>query len=143
MIKITDELIKRLNKLKEQTFFEILELAGRVFIIVDHDETVLIGKRGFLPEEMERGLVLVFNKKMKFQWDEEAITANLVFGNNPEKCYIPINSIAAIFSPDLRVQLTLPVLKKVSALKEKESKTIQEKADDLGKIIDITKRKRK
>lgn len=143
MIEITDELIKRLNKLKEQTFFEILELAGRVFIIVDHDETVLIGKRGFLPEEMERGLVLVFNKKMKFQWDEEAITANLVFGNNPEKCYIPINSIAAIFSPDLRVQLTLPVLKKVSALKEKESKTIQEKGDDLGKIIDITKRKRK
>jgi hypothetical protein len=66
VIEITNELINMLNSLKKHTFFEILRLANRVFIIVDYDDTVIIGKRGFLPEEKERGLVLVFNNKMKF-----------------------------------------------------------------------------
>ncbi|MGC8937897.1 MAG: hypothetical protein ACP5KH_02755, partial [Thermodesulfovibrio sp.] len=77
MIEFTDELIKKLNELKKQTFFDLLELAGRVFIIVDYDESVVIGKRGFLPEEKERGLVLVFNSRMKFSWENDAITATL------------------------------------------------------------------
>jgi len=111
VIELTDELIKRLNELKKQTFFELLELAGRVFIIVDYSEDVVIGKRGFLPEEKERGLVLVFNSKMKFQWSDDALTATLVFGTTAERCYIPINSIAGVFSPDLRVQLLVPVFK--------------------------------
>lgn len=141
MIEITDELMGRLNKLRESTFFEILDMAGRVFIVVDYDESVIIGKRGFLPEEKERGLVLVFNKKMKFNWDKEAITATLVFGNTPEKCYIPIELIAAVFSPDLRIQLVLPVLKKIDKSVVEES-TLKENTDK-GKVIDITKRKKK
>lgn len=117
MIDLSDDLINRLNTLKKNTFFEILELARRVFIIVDYDEGVVIGKRGFLPEEKERGLVLVFNNSMKFNWDNDAIKATLVFGNTPEKCYIPVNAIAGVFSPDLKVQLTVPVFK---LLKKKE-----------------------
>lgn len=128
MIKTSEELIKKLNELKKYTFFEILELAGRVFIIVDYDDAVIIGKRGFLPEEKERGIVLVFNSKMKFSCDEYALTATLVFGNTPEKCYIPLSAITGVFSPDLRIQLTTPVLK----TEEKN-----------GKIIDITKLRKK
>lgn len=143
MIEITDELMGRLNKLREHTFFEILDMAGRVFIVVDYDESVIIGKRGFLPEEKERGLVLVFNKKMKFNWDEQAITATLVFGNTPEKCYIPIELIAAVFSPDLRIQLVLPVLKKIDkSIVEESTKSLKDDTDK-GKVIDITKRKKK
>lgn len=53
----------------------------------------------------------MFNSKMKFSWNEDAITSTLVFGNMPEKCYMPINAIAGIFLPDLRVQLAVPVFK--------------------------------
>lgn len=153
MIEQSEELIKRLNELKKYIFFEILELAGRVFIVVDYDETVVIGRRGFLPEEKERGLVLVFNSKMKFSWDENAITAILFFGNTPERCYIPINAIAVVFSPDLRIQLSVPVLKSEIekqgdssplAQNDKENKkqtTIENEKKD--NIIDITKLRKK
>lgn len=149
MTEFTNELINRVNALKKYIFFEILELAGRAFIIVDYDENVVIGKRGFLPEEKERGLVLVFNSKMKFNWNEDAITATLVFGNTPEKCYIPINAIAGVFSPDLRVQLAVPVFKhKIGnevdyaavAQNDKENKKQRDNKDN---IIDITKLRKK
>jgi hypothetical protein len=149
VIEFTNELINRVNALKKYTFFEILEFAGRVFIIVDYDESVVIGKRGFLPEEKERGLVLVFNNRMKFNWDEDAITATLVFGNTPEKCYIPINAIAGVFSPDLRVQLAVPVFKSkikdegdssTATQNDKENEKQKEKKDN---VIDITKLRKK
>lgn len=111
MIEASKELIKRVNELKRQVFFEIFELVGRVFIIIDYDENVVIGKRGFLPEEKQRGLVLVFNTRMKFQWNEDALTATLIFGNRAEDCYIPINVITGVFSPDLRVHFTAPIFK--------------------------------
>ncbi len=144
MINITQELINRLNELKKQTFFELLNLAGRVFIVVDYDERVVIGKRGFLEEEKERGIVLVFNNKMKFQWDEGAITATLVFGNTPQKCYIPIDAIATVFSPDLRVQLNVPVFR-FQAQEIIKHKTAEETEKERGdkKIIDITKMRKK
>lgn len=141
MIEIKDELINRINALKKHTFFEILETAGRVFIIVDYDESVVIGKRGFLPEEKQRGLVLVFNNKMNFAWDDEAITATLVFGNSPEKCFIPINAIAGIFSPDLRIQLTVPIFKKIEN-NEPQSLNQPEKEKG-GKIINLNKMRKK
>ncbi|MCS7163442.1 MAG: ClpXP protease specificity-enhancing factor SspB [Thermodesulfovibrio sp.] len=138
MIPQSEELINKINELKKHTFFEILNLVGRVFIVVDYDENVVIGRRGFLPEEKERGLVLVFNNKMNFIWDKDAITATLVFGNMPEKCYIPVNAIAAVFSPDLRIQLTVPVFK---VLRQEKDSSAQETKE--GKIIDITKLRKK
>ena len=144
MINISEELIKRLNKLKKNTFFEILDLVGRVFIVVDYDERVVIGKRGFLPEEKERGLVLVFNNKMKFDWDDEGITANLVFGNTPEKCFIPIDSIATVFSPEIRVQLNTPVFRiQAQEIIKQDTEEKTEKEDSDKKIIDITKMRKK
>ncbi len=141
MIEISQELIKRLNELKKHIFFEILNLAGRVFIIVDYNENVVIGKRGFLPQEKERGLILVFNSKMNFTWDENALHATLFFGNSPEKCYIPIDFIAGVFSPDLRIQLTVPVLKKLEQIEDNTTANSQEK--DKEKIIDIKKLRKK
>lgn len=141
MIEIKDEIINRINALKKYTFFEIIDLAGRVFIIVDYDESVVIGKRGFLPEEKQRGLVLVFNNRMNFTWDDKAITATLVFGNSPENCFIPLNAIAGIFSPDLRIQLTVPVLKKIENI---ESQSLnQPKNKKKGKIINLNKMRKK
>lgn len=142
IMELSSDLIRRLNELKKHTFFEILELAGRVFIIVDYDENVIIGKRGFLPEEKERGLVLVFNNKMKFSWDDNSISATLVFGSSPEKCYIPVNAIAGVFSPDLRIQLAVPAFKTIEKNTEDSSVPSQSEEGE-GKIIDLKKLRKK
>ncbi|NOZ24566.1 MAG: hypothetical protein GXO94_00500 [Nitrospirae bacterium] len=94
----------RLNELKRHIFYELLDLAGRVFVVVRKAEGVVIGKRGFLPEEEEKGLVLVFNSRMNFTWDEHGIDARLVFGTTPEHCIIPAEHVIGVYSPELDTQ---------------------------------------
>ncbi|MDW7998627.1 MAG: ClpXP protease specificity-enhancing factor SspB [Thermodesulfovibrio sp.] len=144
MIIQTEKFINWLNELKKHTFFEILNLVGRVYIVVDFDQSVVIGRRGFLPEEKERGLVLVFNNKMNFVWNEHEITATLVFGNVPEKCHIPLNAITGIFSPELRIQLTMPFIKIIKEKEERDDQNFNKiqqnkKNKKRDKIVDITK----
>ncbi|MBI5075964.1 MAG: hypothetical protein HZB62_12460 [Nitrospirae bacterium] len=95
-----------LDELKKQVFYDMLNIVGRVFIAVRYGKDVVIGKRGFLPEEREKGLVLVFNQKMNFTWDDLGITTTLAFGTTPEKCFIPQESITTIFSPELNAQFS-------------------------------------
>ncbi len=102
-----DSMATDINDLKRQIFFEMLDLAGRVFILVNHAEDVIIGNRGFLPEEKEKGIILVFNKRMNFEWGDEAISARLVFGANTEKCYIPVEEVLSVFSPELAAQFSV------------------------------------
>ncbi len=94
----------RLNELKRHVFYELLDIAGRVFVVVRKAEGVVIGNRGFLPEEEEKGLVLVFNSRMKFTWDEQGIDARLVFGTTPEHCIIPAEHVIGVYSPELNSQ---------------------------------------
>lgn len=98
---------RNLTDLKEHVFFELLDMAGRVFIHVSYSNDVLIGERGFLAEEKEKGLILVFNAKMKFEWNEQGISATLGFGTRTEKCFIPSESIISVFSPDLNAQFSV------------------------------------
>ncbi|MDA8087337.1 MAG: ClpXP protease specificity-enhancing factor SspB [Nitrospiraceae bacterium] len=96
-----------LNELKRQTFFSFLDAAGRVFIHVKPSGGAVIGERGFMPDEMEKGIVLVFNRKMAFDWGQQGIAATLVFGSSPQKCFIPADDIIAVFSPELEARLVL------------------------------------
>jgi hypothetical protein len=97
-------MVSSLNDIKKQVFYDMLELAGRVFIVVRYSDNVVIGKRGFLPEEKEKGLVLVFNRMMNFEWSESGISATLGFGTKTEKCFIHPDDIFAVFSPELSAQ---------------------------------------
>ena len=81
-----------------------MELAGRVFVVARHSDDVSVGRRGFVGDEVENGVTLVFNDRMRFDWDEVGIKATLVFGSSAEKCVVPAKDIVAIFSPDLGVQ---------------------------------------
>lgn len=96
-----------LNELKKEVFYALLNLAGRVFILVEHADGVVIGTRGFLAEEEEKGIVLVFNSKMNFQWDDSGLSAKLVFGTTPQQCFIPPDAIISIFSPEMSAQFSV------------------------------------
>ena len=95
---------ERIEDLKRHIFYELLDMAGRVMVLVKYSPDVVIGNRGFVGEEKETGIILVFNPKMKFTWDEFGITATLVFGSTPQKCFIPAGSITAVYSPELNAQ---------------------------------------
>jgi hypothetical protein len=99
-------MVSGMNNLKKHVFYEMLDLAGRVFVHVRYSEDVVIGNRGFLAEEKEKGIILVFNKRMNFVWDDDGISITLVFGTSPEKCFVPSDDILSVFSPELNAQFT-------------------------------------
>ena len=100
-------LARNLTDLKKHIFFELLDMTGSVFIVIRYADDVIIGQRGFLSEEKEKGLILVFNRKMNFEWNDRGISATLGFGTKSEKCFIPPDSITSIFSPDLNAQFSV------------------------------------
>jgi hypothetical protein len=105
----------RINQLKRHVFYELLAEAGRVMVLVRYSPYVILGKRGFVGDEMDAGITLAFTAGMKFSWDEYGITAQLAFGSSPQKCFIPAGSIAAIYSPELKVQFFCGGSEKASA----------------------------
>lgn len=124
-----------LTDLKKHIFFELLELAGRVFVLVGHSDNVLIGERGFLPEEKEKGLILVFNGKMNFEWNAQGIFATLGFGQKNERCFIPVESIISVFSPDLNAQFSVSPLAQETALtKQAETKVPSSSKEKVIKV---------
>ena len=133
-----------LEELKKQVFYDMLNMAGRVFIAVRYGEDVVIGKRSFLPEEKEKGLVLVFNQKMNFTWDEAGILVTLVFGTSPEKCFIPQESIITIFSPELNAQFSvMPREGKDAEEPQNTMKLAEKKTSPDAKVIKIDFKKKK
>lgn len=128
-------MIASLNDLKKQVFFDMLKLAGRVYVLVRYSENVVIGKRGFLPEERERGIILVFNDRMDFDWDLAGISATLNFGAAFEKCFIPPDDILTIFSPDLSAQFSVSP-EKNEKTPGKQDETKEEKPPD-GKVVRV------
>lgn len=140
-----------LNALKKHIFFEFLNLAGRAYVLVRHSGNVVLGNRGFTPDEKENGIILVFNPKMNFLWDEYGITATLVFGTSPQKCFVPLDDITAIYSPELNAQFVLspkagedkggletPAAKESSPLKPEEQKDLKNVVE-----VDFTGKKRR
>jgi hypothetical protein len=126
-----------LTSLKKHIFFELLGLAGRVFILVKYSEDVLIGERGFLPEEKEKGIMLVFNPAMNFAWDDQGISATLGFGTKTEKCFIPPDSIISIFSPDLNTQFSSSPPAPETAQKKPARKTDHAPSKAKEKVIKV------
>jgi len=95
---------RRLNDLKRHVFFELLETVGRAFLVIRYSERVRIGRRGFLPEEKEQGLILVINRQMNLRWEEGVIRCRLVFGQTPEDCLIPEEFVIGVNSPETKTQ---------------------------------------
>lgn len=96
--------VDELKDIKRDLFFRLMEDAGRVFIHVTPSMELEIGRRGLVGDEINNGITLVFNSRMKFDWSEYGIEATLAFGSTPEKCFIPEAAIVEIYSPELKVQ---------------------------------------
>lgn len=95
------------DSLKREVFTKLMEMAGRVFILVRYSEAVKIGNRRFTEEEKKNGLVLVFTRGMKYAWDDFGIRATLVFSSTPQKCFIPSGDIIVVYCPEMGVQLAV------------------------------------
>ena len=135
-----------LNRLKRHIFFELMGLTARVFILVKYSDSVILGNRGFLEQEKDNGIVLVFNSGMNFIWDDYGITATLVFGSSAQKCFIPIDSVISVYSPDLNVQfVAAPVTPDPGVqVPEKQKEKTEESAPSMKNVVkvDFTKKRR-
>lgn len=132
-----------LEELKKQVFYDLLNIAGRVFIAIAYSDDVVIGRRGFLPEEQEKGLILVFNNTMKFTWDDHGISTTLAFGTTPEKCFIPQGSIMTIFSPELNAQFSaLPIGEEHQKVLQNKIKSREKKTSSDKKVISVDFKKK-
>lgn len=98
----------KLNDLKKNVFFELLNIAGRVYMVVRYSPNVDLGRKVFTEDEKTNGLTLVFTTRMNIQWDSVGLATMLTFGSQAYRCFIPAEDILAIYSPDLQVQLTCP-----------------------------------
>lgn len=133
-----------MDSLKRDVFHKILNMAGRVYILVRYSEGVKLGNRGFNEEEQNNGIVLVFNTHMNINWTDGAIKVKLSFGTTVERCYIPSEDITLIFSPDINVRLIVgdrrednPSVDGTPQLKTK-SKTAKSSAEKKGgKVIEV------
>lgn len=133
----------RINDLKKTVFYEMLNMAGRVFILVRYSDNVIIGDRGFTLDEKGNGIVLVFNQDMNFSWDEAGVTASLVFGSSPQKCFIPAEDIVMIYSPELNSQfLTALKQSEEGPLKDNEGGSLTKEGEKIVRI-DFSKKKQK
>jgi hypothetical protein len=146
-LTVSDINEEHIHHLKKTVFYDLLNIAGRVFIVVNYSENVSIGKRGFLPEEKENGLVLVFNSQMNFKWEEYGISARLVFDGSSHTCFIPIDDIIAIYSPEAQAQfITAPQTTKRSKEKDIDNEInnfMTEKSSDNVVKVDFRKKNKK
>ena len=133
--------------LKKTVFYEMLNTVGRVFIVARHSDGGMIGTRGFTEEEIKNGIVLVFNTRMAFTWDDSGISSTLVFGATPHKCFIPADDIVVIYSPELNAQFVaapLPgqTLDGNAPEEEKPEEGKKRPADSKVVKVDFQKKKR-
>lgn len=134
------------NIIKKETFFRLLDLVGRVFLLVRYSDNVHIGKRGFIGHEKENGIILVITNKMKFTWDEVGIDIVMAFGTTPEKCHIPLDDIIGVYSPELKLQLMVSPDESVSMPEEQvesaamQDEVVRKPAGDNIIRVDFSKR---
>ena len=133
--------MKEINELKRDVFFRLLDVVGRVFIVVEYGDDVQIGQRGFLEQEKEQGIVLVLNSKMNFTWDEFGIEVALVFGTRAEKCVIPIDRVIMVYSPEAGVQFVVRQAESDASQEDsknkKKIKKIEKTDDEPDKVIRV------
>jgi len=136
-----------MDELKKMVFYGMLDLAGRVFIVARHSGNVVIGNRGFTEDEKRQGIVLVFNNRMQFSWGDSGISATLVFGASPQKCFIPTEDIMVIYSPELNAQFAAGPAKENrtgdGSKQEKEETSEAEKTPQDSKVVKVDFRKKK
>jgi len=126
------------NKLKKRVFYEMLDLAGRVFVVARFSENVTIGNRGFTEDEKKNGIVLVFNTSMNFSWDDSGISSALVFGTSPQKCFIPADDIVAIYSPELNSQFITALPPNAETTEEQEKAAAEAGEEEAGsKVVKV------
>jgi hypothetical protein len=131
-----------LNSMKREVFFGFLELVGRAYILVRYSEDASVGRRGFLPEEKENGMVLVLNSRMDFVWDESGVSATLAFGSTREKCHIPAEDIVAVYSPELGAQFVVSAGPHEEARADSSGRT-EEKTGAEDNVIKVDFKKRR
>lgn len=86
-------------QLKYSILLEILKKYQKVFIHVMPHEDLIIGRRGLIGDENQRGILLVFGKQSykNLKLSEENLFVDMKFSGIWEELSIPMDCLYAIF----------------------------------------------
>lgn len=84
---------------KKQVLELLFDFYDKFYMHVVPAGDIRIGERGFIGNESEHGLVLVFSASSykNLRWDENALYADMRFSGKWESLVIPFKSVATVF----------------------------------------------
>jgi len=88
-----------MSKFKKQILELLFDFYDKFYMHVVPAGDIRIGERGFIGNESEHGLVLVFSASSykNLRWDENSLYADMRFSGKWESLAIPFQSIVTVF----------------------------------------------
>jgi len=134
-----------MSKFKKQVLELLFDFYDKFYMHVVPAGDIHIGERGFLGNENEHGLVLVFSASSykNLRWDENALYANMRFSGKWESLVIPFQSVVTVFDdpgkPDFVFKFAVETEKEPSSKnKEKEKSADKSRVKSSnGKIVKV------
>lgn len=97
---------KTLTDLRKSVFYNILDMAGKVYIVVKYSEESILP---WTKKHIKEGsMSLVFNQSnyKNLVWTNSRVNVVLGFSDTTMQCTFPSKDIIAIFSPQLNIHFS-------------------------------------
>ncbi|AEI15112.1 hypothetical protein Flexsi_1462 [Flexistipes sinusarabici DSM 4947] len=134
-----------MSKFKKQVLELLFDFYDKFYMHVVPAGDIRIGERGFVGNESEHGLVLVFGASSykNLRWDNNALYADMRFSGKWESLVIPFQSIVTVFDdpgkPDFVFKFSMDTEKESGGNnkdKEKSADKSRVKSSN-GKIVKV------
>ncbi|KAA0257322.1 hypothetical protein FHQ18_09760 [Deferribacter autotrophicus] len=129
------------NKFKQEILEKVFDNFDKFYIHIMPHNGLIIGTRGLLDQEKEKGLLLVFGpySYKDLQWDDQNIYVSMRFSGKWESLVIPYVAITSIFDDPLTPSFVFSfkitaTQDKTEEKQEKPKKPLVEKGDKVIKI---------
>ncbi|MGA1847118.1 ClpXP protease specificity-enhancing factor SspB [Deferribacter abyssi] len=128
------------NKFKQEILEKVLDNVDKFYIHIMPHKDLIIGARGLIDQEKEKGLLLVFGpySYKDFQWDDQNIYVSMRFSGKWENLTIPYDAITSIFddplTPSFVFSFKISAKDKSEDNQDKIKKPLVEKNDKVIKI---------
>lgn len=126
-------------KFKKELLEKIIDNFEKFYIHVMPHKNLVIGNRGLIDQEKEKGLMLVFGlySYKEFRWDDENIYVSMRFSGVWEYLIIPFESIVSVFDDPLNPNFVISFRYTPEEKEVEEEKPKVEKIKENEKVIKL------
>ncbi|BAI80744.1 conserved hypothetical protein [Deferribacter desulfuricans SSM1] len=126
-------------KFKKELLEKIIDNFEKFYIHIMPHKNLVIGNRGLIDQEKEKGLMLVFGpySYKEFRWDDENIYVSMRFSGVWEYLIIPFESIVSVFDDPLNPSFVISFRYTPEEKEVEEEKPKVEKIKENEKVIKL------